>query len=106
MMVEKTEFQDKALVCKDCAKEFIFTAGEQEFFVTKKFHTPTRCKECRMKRKNTNTSSSINPHRQLYEITCAKCGKKDKVPFKPIEGRPLYCKSCYEGIKQGAGNIR
>jgi len=93
------EFQDKALVCKDCAKEFIFTAGEQEFFVAKKFHTPTRCKECRTKRKNTKTGSSINPHRQSYEITCAKCGKKDKVPFKPIEGRPLYCKSCYEGIK-------
>jgi CxxC-x17-CxxC domain-containing protein len=105
-MADMIELQDKALVCKDCAKEFIFTAGEQEFFVTKKFHTPTRCKECRMKRKNTNTSSSINPHRQLYEITCAKCGKKDKVPFKPIEGRPLYCKSCYEGIKQGVGNIR
>ena len=93
MMVEKTEFQDKTLICRDCSKEFIFTARDQEFFVTKKFHTPTRCKECRIKGKNTNRSSGINSHRQLYEITCAKCGKKDKIPFKPIEGKPLYCKS-------------
>ncbi len=98
-MADMIEFQDKALVCKDCAKEFIFTAREQEFFVAKKFHTPARCKECRVKRKNTNTGSIINPHRELYEITCTKCGKKDKVQFKPIEGRLLYCKSCYSSTK-------
>ena len=94
-MTGMIELQDKALVCKDCAKEFIFTAREQEFFFAKKLHTPARCKECRMKRKNTNRNSGINPYRQLYEITCAKCGKKDKVPFKPAEGRSVYCKSCY-----------
>ena len=99
MIVEKTEFQDKALICRDCSKEFIFTAGEQEFFVTKKFHTPTRCKECRTKRKNMNASPNLNPQRELYEITCAKCGGKDKIPFKPVEGRALYCKACYKSIK-------
>ena len=26
-------FEDKTLVCKDCGKGFIFSAGEQEFFV-------------------------------------------------------------------------
>ena len=24
-------FEDKTLVCKDCGKEFVWTAGEQEF---------------------------------------------------------------------------
>jgi len=95
MLIEKTEFQDKILICKDCSKEFIFTARDQEFFVTKKFHTPTRCKECRIKRKNMNAVSNLNPQRELYEITCAKCGKKDKIPFRPVEGRAVYCKSCY-----------
>ena len=25
-------YEDKTLVCKECGKEFVFTAGEQEFF--------------------------------------------------------------------------
>ena len=26
-------YEDKTLVCKDCGKEFVWTAGEQEFYV-------------------------------------------------------------------------
>ncbi|MBQ2898524.1 MAG: zinc-ribbon domain containing protein, partial [Oscillospiraceae bacterium] len=25
-------YEDKTLVCKECGKEFTFTAGEQEFY--------------------------------------------------------------------------
>ena len=25
-------YEDKELVCKDCGKTFVFTAGEQEFY--------------------------------------------------------------------------
>ena len=25
-------YEDKKLVCKECGQEFIFTAGEQEFY--------------------------------------------------------------------------
>ncbi|MDE5592343.1 MAG: zinc-ribbon domain-containing protein [Clostridiales bacterium] len=39
---------DKTLTCRDCGKEFVFTAGEQEFYAEKGFeHEPTRCPECR-----------------------------------------------------------
>lgn len=39
---------DKTLVCKDCGKDFVFTAGEQEFYKEKGFtNEPTRCKDCR-----------------------------------------------------------
>ncbi len=38
---------DKVLTCKDCGKEFTFTAGEQEFYAEKGFHDPARCPECR-----------------------------------------------------------
>ena len=27
-------FEDKTLVCKDCGKEFVWTAGEQEFYLS------------------------------------------------------------------------
>ena len=30
-------FEDKTLVCKECGQEFVFTAGEQEFYAEKGF---------------------------------------------------------------------
>ena len=30
-------YEDKTLVCKDCGKEFTFSAGEQEFYAEKGF---------------------------------------------------------------------
>ena len=43
-------FEDKTLVCKECGKEFVFTAGEQEFYAEKGFQNePQRCKACRDK---------------------------------------------------------
>jgi len=43
---------DKDLVCKDCGQSFTFTAGEQEFFQTRGFSEPIRCKSCRDVRKS------------------------------------------------------
>ena len=38
-------YEDKTLICKDCGKEFVFTAGEQEFYAEKGFQNePQRCK--------------------------------------------------------------
>ena len=30
-------YEDKTLVCKECGKEFVFTAGEQEFYAERGF---------------------------------------------------------------------
>ena len=30
-------YEDKTLICKECGAEFIFTAGEQEFYASKGF---------------------------------------------------------------------
>ena len=39
-------FEDETLVCKECGKEFVFTAGEQKFYKEKGFQNkPQRCKE-------------------------------------------------------------
>ena len=46
-------YEDKTLTCKECGNEFVFTAGEQEFYAEKGFENePQRCKECRQARKN------------------------------------------------------
>lgn len=37
-------YQDKRIDCRDCGGQFIFTAGEQEFYDAKGFlNAPTRC---------------------------------------------------------------
>ena len=41
-------YEDKTLVCKECGNEFVFTAGEQEFYAERGFQNePQRCKACR-----------------------------------------------------------
>jgi CxxC-x17-CxxC domain-containing protein len=33
--------------------------------------------------------------REMHKAVCADCGKECEVPFKPTEGRPVYCRDCY-----------
>ena len=88
-------FQDKTLICKDCGSEFIFTAGEQEFYAEKGFtNEPQRCKACRNARKNARGEYS-NGTREMFDAVCAECGKPCKVPFQPREDRPVYCSDCF-----------
>lgn len=88
-------FEDKTLVCKDCGKEFIFTAGEQEFYAEKGFQNePVRCKECRGARK-----ASRNSDREMYDAICAECGAPTKIPFQPRNDRPVYCSACFQNHK-------
>ena len=35
------------------------------------------------------------PERPRYDITCAECGTAAQVPFKPLEGRQVFCQPCY-----------
>src|SRR5699024_770143 len=64
-----TMYEDKTLVCKDCGKEFVFSAGEQEFYASRGFENePQRCKECRDARKNATRGT-----REMFEATCAAC---------------------------------
>ena len=42
---------DQILTCSDCSSTFTFTEGEQTFFKDKGFKPPTRCTDCRRRRK-------------------------------------------------------
>ena len=93
-------FEDKTLVCKDCGKEFVWTAGEQEFYASRGFENqPQRCKPCRDARKNGGARSN-GGERQMFAATCADCGKDCKVPFRPREARPGSCTAGYARMKQ------
>lgn len=87
--------EDKTLVCKECGKEFVFTAGEQDFYEEKGFtNEPQRCKSCRDARRNNRGT------REMFDAVCASCGKPCKVPFQPKEDRPVYCSECFAKMKE------
>ncbi len=121
------QYADKTMTCRDCGKQFTFTAGEQEFYASRGFSEPTRCGECRAARKasreggdygnrdygrssysgggggrdySSGRSSSDRDYsggaRQMYKAVCADCGVTTEVPFEPRQGRPVYCRDCFE----------
>jgi CxxC-x17-CxxC domain-containing protein len=98
--IEKRYFMhtDKTLTCKECGKEFTWTASEQDFYAEKGFtNEPQRCKECRMARKSTSRESDGN--RKMFEAVCSSCGKTCKVPFEPHTDRPVFCSDCFKKNK-------
>ena len=89
-------YEDKTLVCKECGNEFVFTAGEQEFYAEKGFvNEPQRCKPCRTARKEAAKAA-----REMQITTCAQCGGEAKIPFAPMEGKDYYCSECFAKRKE------
>ncbi len=91
---------DKTLVCRDCGGQFVFTVGEQEFYLSRGLQNePSRCPECRALRRRGSSGggggSGYGRPRQMYPATCANCGVETEVPFEPREDRPVYCSECY-----------
>ena len=31
----------------------------------------------------------------MFDAQCSDCGQQTQVPFKPTEGRPVYCRDCF-----------
>src|SRR6478609_839595 len=54
-------FADKQIACRDCGTNFVFTAGEQEFYANKGLmNEPTRCTSCRSARRATQSTLEQN----------------------------------------------
>ena len=112
-------FEDKMIVCVDCGAEFVHSAEDQARYAERGFtNEPKRCRDCREKRKTQGGgggggggaggprpprssggpggggASRGGPPRESYEAVCAECGAQTTVPFKPSQGRPVYCRDC------------
>jgi CxxC-x17-CxxC domain-containing protein len=81
----------------------VFTAGEQIFFYDKQFkNDPKRCKLCKAKRAGLGRATSANGATALpfarteTRTSCSACGIETTVPFKPTQGRPVLCRSCFQ----------
>lgn len=95
---------DQTLRCRECGRDFVFTAGEQEFYLSRGLmNTPARCPECRQARKASNMGGSgERPQRQMFTATCSSCGGEARVPFQPRGDKPVYCSNCYQQMGSGA----
>ncbi len=105
-------YEDKNIECSDCGEEFVHSAEDQERYAERGFtNEPKRCRDCREKRKAQNTGGrggggrsqggggggygGGRPARESYDAVCAECGNATTVPFKPTQGRPVYCRDCF-----------
>jgi len=41
---------------------------------------------------------------EMHSGVCDKCGKDCEVPFKPTQGKPLYCDDCFKDRSREAGS--
>lgn len=44
---------------------------------------------------NRKRNNFSNQDRTMHKATCDKCKKECEVPFKPAEGKPVFCKECF-----------
>ncbi|MBI4301269.1 MAG: zinc-ribbon domain containing protein, partial [Chloroflexi bacterium] len=87
-------YEDRTLTCQDCGQPFTFSAEDQAFHAQKGYtNEPKRCTSCRESRRQ-NTGGGSYSRREMYPVTCARCGKQTEVPFQPRGDRPVYCRDC------------
>ena len=119
-------YADKTIACRDCGTDFVFTAGEQEFYAQKGFtNEPTRWPSCRQSRKASGGGrggygerdsygsrgggggySSGGGSREMHTTTCASCGKEAQVPFVPRGDKPVYCSDCFQQQRRSSSSSR
>lgn len=84
--------EDKKIVCKECKKTFVFSVSEQQFFASKKFSDPKRCKSCIRKgneKKQNSTDGKADD--KNWEYPCDVCRAK------PTVGDTGLCGPCCFG---------
>jgi CxxC-x17-CxxC domain-containing protein len=122
---------DKTLTCSDCGMEFAFTEREQAFYAEKGFSEPRRCPSCRASRKAARSGGDSygggysaggydaggygggggyssggyggrsSAPREMFTATCSSCGREARVPFRPTNGKPVYCSDCFRAQRGG-----
>jgi len=116
---------DQFLGCADCETEFIFTIAEQLFYAERGIERPSCCPDCRARKRsernadairasdvggtmlwsdgygNYGGSAPVGPKKgartgvRMYSTTCSSCNRPTEVPFEPRNGRPVYCRECF-----------
>jgi len=84
------QFADRVLKCMSCRADFVFSSGEQQFFKERGFaNDPKLCKQCKVNR------AGVGRVRPETQVQCSACGIQTTVPFKPSQGKPVLCRTCF-----------
>jgi len=73
---------DIKIICRQCGKEFVFTAAEQEFYKQREFSLPRRCRECRSGQRE-----------EAERALCSQC----EVELE--KGAAIYCENCLANVR-------
>ena len=119
-------YTDRDLTCVDCGQTFVFTSRDQEFYAQRSFSEPRRCPTCRAAKKAQRDSagggysgggysgggygasggyssggygSRDRGPRQMFTATCSNCGQEAQLPFRPTNGKPVYCSDCFRSMR-------
>ena len=95
-------FVDRTLTCRDCGREFLFTAGEQEFYQARGLQNdPRRCPECRASRR---ASEGNGRTCVMHDVVCSNCGKPTRIAHATLDtGRRVrVCHHCGEQMEAKA----
>lgn len=119
-------YTDRDLTCVDCGQTFVFTARDQEFYAQRSFSEPRRCPSCRAAKKAQREASGggyssggysgggygagggyssggygsrDRGPRQMFTATCSNCGQEAQLPFRPTNGKPVYCSDCFRSMR-------
>lgn len=113
------QYEDKTIVCSDCQAEFTHSATDQQRYAERGFtNEPKRCPDCRARRKAEGDGGRSRGYesggygggggsrgpKELHDAVCAECGQQTQVPFKPTDGRPVYCRNCFQGKRDTRGS--
>ncbi|MHA1982949.1 MAG: CxxC-x17-CxxC domain-containing protein [Candidatus Hodarchaeales archaeon] len=56
----------------------------------------SRGSQSRNRRPSGSGFGDNRPPREMHKATCGDCGNECEVPFVPQEGRPVYCRDCFQ----------
>jgi CxxC-x17-CxxC domain-containing protein len=68
---------------------------------------PVLCRDCFQKEKGSDSRGSENrsdsrsfdrprEDRQMFDAVCSNCGDKCQIPFRPSQGRDVFCSRCFD----------
>ena len=87
-------YEDKTLKSKECGKEFVFTAGEQEFYAERGFRTSRSAEVlCAMRARMLHAVRVSSSPLPVLLVAA-------RVPFEPKSDRPVYCSECFAKMRE------
>ena len=102
------EFQDRILRCVDCGSGVRLDGGRTAVLRRQELQERAEALQGLQGQAGQPSGRRAAWPRERVETqtSCSACGKETTVPFKPTQGRPVFCKECFQSRKfAGAGGV-